>query len=56
MIQPEEVQEHMLALIDMFGDSLPDPEHEPKRFQHYLKMYWYYVLKPLKKSDINTNG
>jgi hypothetical protein len=27
---------------EIFGDSLPDPEHEPIRFAHFVKMYKYY--------------
>jgi hypothetical protein len=26
-------------LIKMFGDRLPNPEHEPIQFHYYLKMY-----------------
>ena len=26
---------------EMFGDKLPDPEHCPKEFQYYIKLYFY---------------
>lgn len=56
MISSEEIEKHVSSLFDMFGDLLPDPTHEPKKFQHCLKLYYYYTLKSAQKSDINTNG
>lgn len=28
-------------LVEMFGDKLPDPIHEPIRFAYYVKLYFY---------------
>lgn len=28
-------------LVQMFGDRLPDPMHEPIQFLHYLKLYLF---------------
>lgn len=38
----EEIQKHSAGLIEMFGDSLPDIDHEPVRFAFYVKMYRYF--------------
>lgn len=29
-------------LVEHYGDSLPNFEHEPRRFDAYVKMYLYY--------------
>lgn len=29
-------------LLEMYGDDLPDFEHEPKQFAYVLKLYLYY--------------
>lgn len=26
-------------LVEMFGDQLPDPKHEPKKFMYYVRLY-----------------
>ena len=31
---------NMMALV--YGDELPHPEHEPRRFEYYLKLFRYY--------------
>jgi hypothetical protein len=28
-------------LIEMFGDKLPDPDHCPKEFEYYFRLYLY---------------
>ncbi len=28
-------------LAKMFGDKLPDPEHSPKEFEYFIKLYLY---------------
>ena len=30
-------------LVEMFGDNLPDPTHEPIRFAHYINLYRYEI-------------
>jgi hypothetical protein len=37
----EQVLEHYNRMVEYFGD-LPNPEHEPKRFMYYVKLYRYY--------------
>lgn len=41
----EEVLAHYEKMVEIYGDSLPHPEHEPKRFAHYVKMYRYYHIQ-----------
>jgi hypothetical protein len=38
----EEVLAFYEELVAYFGDRLPNPEHEPRRFAHCIKMYRYY--------------
>jgi len=35
----------MNRMKEVFGESLPNPNHEPKRFYHYAKMYWYFFMR-----------
>lgn len=37
----EEVIKMYESMLEYFGE-LPDPEHEPIRFAHYVKVYRYY--------------
>ena len=38
----EEVLHHYEKMREIFGDELPDPEHEPVRFAYFVKVYKYY--------------
>jgi len=38
MMTPEDVWDELVA---MFGDRLPDMDHEPIRFAYYVKLYLY---------------
>lgn len=38
---PKQITEVVEGMIAMFGDKLPDPEHCPKEFQYYIKLYFY---------------
>lgn len=38
----EEIEKHFQRMIEIYGDSLPNPEQEPLRFQFYVKMYFHY--------------
>ena len=38
----EEVLYHYNRMVEIFGDHLPNPEHEPIRFAYYVKVYKYY--------------
>jgi hypothetical protein len=37
--QIEQIIEEML---EYFGGTLPDPEHCPKQFAYYVKLFYYY--------------
>ena len=37
----EEVLKMYDDMLEYFGE-LPNPEHEPRRFAHYVKVYKYY--------------
>jgi len=37
----EEILDEYNKMVDHFG-SMPHPEHEPKRFAYYVKIYRYY--------------
>ncbi len=28
-------------MVKMFGDKLPDPEHSPKEFEYFVRLYLY---------------
>ena len=43
----EEVMEFYQKLVEFYGDSLANFEHEPRRFANQVKLYRYY-----KKLDI----
>jgi hypothetical protein len=49
----EEISKVVEDMIEMFGDSLPDPEHCPRQFQYYIKLYFY--EKFVNESNTNTN-
>ena len=35
----EEVLKLYDEMVEMYGDKLPNPEHEPRQFQYYIKLY-----------------
>jgi hypothetical protein len=35
----EQVQEIIKKLIELYGDLLPNPEHYPRTFDYYLRLY-----------------
>ena len=41
----EELIHHYNRMVEIWGDDLPSPEHEPVRFVHYVKLYKYYHLQ-----------
>ena len=43
----KEVEEHIKRMYNMFGD-LPDPKHEPIRFQYYVNLYKFYTRSEYK--------
>jgi hypothetical protein len=41
-VTDEEAQAFYDELVEWFGDSLANYEHEPIRFRHQIKLYRYY--------------
>lgn len=39
-MKEQELENALDEMFEMFG-TLPSPEHEPKRFKYYVKMYNY---------------
>lgn len=46
----EEVQKIYDEMVEMWGDRLPNPEHEPIRFGYYVRMYKF-LKKDVKNDD-----
>lgn len=46
----QEIQE----FIDMFGDSLPDPEHYPRTFAYFVRLYRF--QKAIQQADKNKEN
>lgn len=42
MITDEQLAEILREMEEMFSLPLPHPEHEPRRFEYYVKLYKYY--------------
>ena len=41
----EEIENAYNEMIEMWGDKLPNFEHEPLRFAYYVRMWKYYKEK-----------
>ena len=52
--QIESLPDDMSAMYEMFGDSVPSPDHYPKGFEHYAKLYFH--LKRLEKENEIQNN
>lgn len=37
----EQIIDTYNAMVEHYGDLLPDPEHCPKEFQHYVNIFKY---------------
>lgn len=37
----EEVLKLYDEMVERYGDKLPNPDHEPKQFQYYIKLFLY---------------
>ena len=37
----EEIEVAYNEMVQMWGDKLPNPEHEPIRFGYYVRLYRY---------------
>jgi len=44
----DEIKKHLERMLEIFGDSLPNVEHEPNRFKYYVKLY-----RLITKNSIN---
>jgi hypothetical protein len=38
----EELEKTLDEMREMFGSNFPNPEQEPIRFRHYVKLYKFY--------------
>lgn len=38
----DEKQKLWDSFLEFFNGSVPDPDHEPIRFEYYLKLFKYY--------------
>ena len=45
----QQVRDFYNDLVQYFGDSLPDPDHYPKTFQYYVRLYKH--VKKLNNSS-----
>jgi hypothetical protein len=41
MITDEQAQRIIDAMVNVWGDALPNPDHEPLRFNYYVKLFKY---------------
>jgi hypothetical protein len=41
MITDEQAERVYQAMVEVWGDKLPNPIHEPRRIEYYLKMFRY---------------
>ena len=43
-VSEAELEHHWNTMLNLFG-SLPHPEHEPRRFAYYVRLYKYLLNK-----------
>ena len=41
----QEVLQHYEKMVEIYGDLVPHPEHEPVRFAYYVKLYRTYHVQ-----------
>lgn len=51
----EQVIKKYQELIDEFGDKLPNPEHCPKEFAYYVKLYTYHIRRKNETDSFGGN-
>ncbi len=47
----EEIEFHWNNMVSAFGSNLPNPDHEPRRFAYYVKLYKYLLIKHGEHND-----
>lgn len=51
----EEIEKVYNEMVIMFGDNLPNPEHYPKGFAHYVNLWKFYTSrKPTIEENENV--
>jgi hypothetical protein len=48
----EKLLEIIPKLEEMYGENLPNPEHEPLQFDNIVKLYFYYDHESTEPTDI----
>lgn len=43
MLNDEELEFHLDTMYAMFGDRMPNPEHNPRCFKYYVTLYKHLV-------------
>ena len=38
----DQIMKHYEMMLEIYGDEVPHPDHNPILFQFYVKMYKYY--------------
>jgi hypothetical protein len=56
MITDEQAQRIYDAMVDIWGDNLPHPEHEPRRAEYYMKMFSYCHPNRLQEALNGNSG
>lgn len=47
----EEIENAYQEMVTMFGENLPDPEHYPKIFSNYVKLWKFYKYQQVKEPE-----
>jgi hypothetical protein len=50
----EKVMQLYNELVEEYGDKLPNPDHYPKTFQYYVKLYKHYRKNNPKNETPNS--
>ena len=50
----EQAQRVLDEMVDLWGDKLPNPDHEPIRFHYYMKLFKYGYTHRLEKAISGT--
>lgn len=49
MLTDEQAQKIYDAMVEEWGDRLPNPEHHPKQAEYYIKLFKYSHSKTLEQ-------